>query len=179
MSESLNPFVSSITDEWSTPPEFVRPLADAVGGFDLDPASGAEQSPIANQTYTETDDGLSQSWFGSVWCNPPYSEMQDWTQKAIKESQRDDTDLILYLCKGDSSTDWWQEAAKAGTVIAAIDERLKFGNGENSAPFASHVIGFGNIPTSALDVLASRGLVLDATAIYQRTEQEKIVTENI
>jgi DNA N-6-adenine-methyltransferase (Dam). len=57
-------FTSSETDEWATPPAFVRPLADAVGGFDLDPAAGAENSPIAEHAFTEADDGLAKPWFG-------------------------------------------------------------------------------------------------------------------
>jgi phage N-6-adenine-methyltransferase len=148
------------TDEWSSPRELVEPLDDAVGGFDLDPCSGAEQSPFADETYTEADDGLSQPWHGTVWVNPPYSEMAEWTPKAIEEHQRDDVDAIYYLCKGDSSTDWWQEAIDEASVVVAIDHRLNFGDGSNSAPFPSHIFVFGPAKREVLQELDQHGAVL-------------------
>ena len=46
-------------NEYATPPEIWRPLSRAVGGFDLDAASGAESTPIAPDRLTKEDDGLS------------------------------------------------------------------------------------------------------------------------
>lgn len=156
----IEQFTSQQTDEWSSPREIVEPLADAAGGFDLDPCSGAESSPFADSVYTEADDGLKQDWFGTVWVNPPYSEMGEWTPKAVSESRSDDVDRVFYLCKGDSSTDWWQEAAEAATVITTVDRRLKFGDGDNSAPFASHILVFGDVSDAVISELQTNGLVL-------------------
>lgn len=174
--ESTTPikqFISSETDEWATPPEFVRPLAEAVGGFDLDPCSGAEESPVAAETYTAEDDGLAQAWFGRVWVNPPYSEMEAWTRKAVNESQRDETEVIIYLCKGDSSTDWWHAAAKEAEAVAMLDGRLSFGDGD-AAPFCSHVFVFGDAPSEVLDVLDRRGAVFEAPDVHERSRQGKL-----
>jgi len=159
-SSDIDVFTSSQTDEWSSPREIVEPLDEAVDGFDLDPCSGAEQSPFAAETYTEEDDGLAQSWHGTVWVNPPYSEMWDWTDKAIEEVATGEANAIYYLCKGDSSTDWWQVAAQNAAAICAIDHRLSFGDGENSAPFASHIIVFGDCQPDALNQLDEFGVVL-------------------
>jgi len=148
------------TDEWSSPRELVEPLDNALGGFDLDPCSGAETSPFAANTYTEDDDGLTQDWFGSVWVNPPYSQMNEWTEKAAAEVNRGNADTVLYLCKGDSSTEWWQAGAKQASAICAIDHRLSFGAGENSAPFPSHIFVFGECPDAVVDELAKHGLTL-------------------
>lgn len=170
----VSQFTSQETDEWATPPAFVRPLAEAVGGFDLDPASGAERSPVAEETYTEADDGLSTPWHGRVWCNPPYSDVEKWVHRAVDQSKRPEVDTILLLCKGDSSTNWWQSAISEAEIVAMIDRRLSFGNGSDSAPFPSHVFGFGSIPNPAKDVLARQGTVLECTARYERTKQERI-----
>jgi len=155
------------TDEWSSPRELVEPIADAVDGFDLDPCSGAERSPFAADTYTADDDGLEQSWYGRVWVNPPYSAMSGWTAKATTETRDGDAETVVYLCKGDSSTGWWQRAASCATVICAIDHRLSFGDGENSAPFASHLIVFGECPDALAAELANHGQLLKPTEAEQ------------
>jgi len=59
-------------EEWGTPPGFVSPLAAALGGYDLDAASGAEPEPYADDQLTIEDDGLTTPWYGRVWLNPPY-----------------------------------------------------------------------------------------------------------
>lgn len=57
------------TDTWLTPPEIVR----ALGHFDLDPCAAPNMPwQIAEQSYTEADDGLVRPWFGRVFMNPPY-----------------------------------------------------------------------------------------------------------
>lgn len=59
----------SQTVDWLTPPEWI----DALGGFDLDPCVAETMPwPTAPVMWSKTDDGLSKSWFGRVWLNPPY-----------------------------------------------------------------------------------------------------------
>lgn len=56
-------------DEWITPRYITEPL----GSFDLDPcAPSLPPWPIARQTYSKIDDGLTKEWVGRVWLNPPY-----------------------------------------------------------------------------------------------------------
>ncbi len=59
-----------LKDEWLTPPEIIA----ALGEFDLDPASPGIRRPwdTAKDHYSIFDDGLSKSWAGRVWLNPPY-----------------------------------------------------------------------------------------------------------
>ena len=176
--DDMGVFTSSKTDEWATPPEFLRPLAEAVGGFDLDAAAGAEESPIAESVYTEDDDGLAQPWFGTVWVNPPYSDMEQWTEKVVSELHRDDVDTILYLCKDDTSTNWWHTAVGEASAVGMIDYRLSFGGGSSSAPFASHVFVFGDVNNAVLDVLSRRGTVFTTDHIHEDTTQSKLVDES-
>ena len=171
----LSLFTSSETDEWATPPDFLRPLKESVGGFDLDAAAGAEESPIAEHAYSEDDDGLSEPWFGTVWVNPPYSAMEEWTQKVVSELHRDDVDTILYLCKGDSSTDWWHTALAESTIIGMLDERLSFGDGSQPAPFASYVFVFGDAADAVPDTLYQWGAVFTTDHVYEKTSQSKLV----
>jgi len=59
----------SSTDVWLTPPH----ILEALGPFDLDPCASEDRPwDTARIHYTIKDDGLSQTWSGRVWCNPPY-----------------------------------------------------------------------------------------------------------
>jgi len=173
-SHDLDVLTSQQTDEWSSPRELVEPIDDAVGGFDLDPCSGAEQSPFASDTYTEDDDGLSKSWRGTVWVNPPYSEMDAWTEKAISEADSDIVDTVVYLCKGDSSTQWWHTAAEAAQAILAVEGRLSFGDGDSAATFASHLFVFGEVPGRLREALHAHGAVLEP----RRKQREQVVADD-
>lgn len=65
-------------DEWLTPPSIIN----ALGEFDLDPCAPIVRPwNTAKCHFTVTDDGLSNSWFGRVWMNPPYSENKFWLKK--------------------------------------------------------------------------------------------------
>lgn len=67
------------TDEWLTPPEIIKQL----GTFDLDPCCPAVRPwDTALHHYCLEEDGLSRSWFGRVWLNPPYGpETGKWLSK--------------------------------------------------------------------------------------------------
>lgn len=63
-------------NEWYTPPQFIEAARQVMGEIDLDPASSEKAQEIvkAKRFYTLADDGLSHSWSGRVWLNPPYSK---------------------------------------------------------------------------------------------------------
>jgi DNA N-6-adenine-methyltransferase (Dam). len=73
------------SDDWYTP----KFIFDALGlQFDLDPCSpGADHWVPANNVITEAVDGLSASWDGLVWMNPPFAGRNGqvpWLEKFIK-----------------------------------------------------------------------------------------------
>ena len=53
-----------------------------------------------------------------------------------------------------------------------LDRRLSFGDGENGAPFPSHILVFGDAPDELLSVLSGQGTVF--TGRYERTQQETL-----
>lgn len=149
--------------EWGTPPKYVEPLAELIGGFDLDPASGAEPKPYAETRYTEEEDGLITPWFGHVWLNPPYGrkENPEWAERTF--DQIENTKSITALVPAAMSTDWFQEYYSEADVFCFIDTRLEFIGGEDSASFANVICVFGldELPEGYIDQLQEFGLVLE------------------
>jgi phage N-6-adenine-methyltransferase len=152
-------------DEWGTPPEVWRPLSRAVGGFDLDPASGAEPVPIADTRYTKEDDGLSQQWFGNVWVNPPYSNPGDWIEKAVEQHRQENTDIILMLVPARTNTNYWSNYATCADFVCFYDHKLKFlQSGERAPdylPSAVALLVFGEPTDELIEVMNEDGWVVD------------------
>jgi len=71
---------AATTDDFYTP-NWVFDILGLV--FDLDvaaPPGGVEYIP-ARRHFSCEEDGLSQEWYGRVWCNPPYSAVTPWAEK--------------------------------------------------------------------------------------------------
>jgi hypothetical protein len=67
------------TEQWLTPPALLSKL----GEFDLDPCSPVNRPwPTAKHHYTMYDNGLTKTWEGRVWLNPPYgAEAVRWMRR--------------------------------------------------------------------------------------------------
>lgn len=67
-------------------PRRIATVAQLVmGGIDLDPASCAEANRVvgASAFFTTADDGLSRSWSGRVFCNPPGGKLNGQSQMLL------------------------------------------------------------------------------------------------
>ena len=107
-------------DDRGTPQDFFDEL-DAQYRFTLDVAAAPHNAKCANY-YTRLADGLLQPWTGSVWCNPPYSNLGAWLEKAWAEW--DDTSfpwgysgpplppqpdsIVMLLPANRPEQPWWQ-----------------------------------------------------------------------
>lgn len=125
---------------WCTPPNIIQQL----GGkevFDLDPCqSDGIITETAKSYYFKKDDGLSQSWYGNVFCNPPYDDLKSWLKKMSEHANG------VVLCFARTDTKAW-EYVKTATGINFIKGRLKFlnefGKGGQPANAASCLIAWG------------------------------------
>jgi len=147
--------------EWATPGRIWRPLAESLNGFDLDPASGAEDTPIATETITKTENGLAQEWYGDVWVNPPYSKEQNpkWAKKVAYESTRDDVRTITALVPAATDTSWFQENYAHADYLTFIEGRIKFNGSDEPATFANVLCSYGEFGSAYLEALDTLGFV--------------------
>ena len=142
---------SSTTYEWTTPRDIFDEL-DAEFHFDLDVAS-TDENALCEKHYTEKEDGLSQEWAGSVWCNPPYGrEIGKWMRKA---AQSNEGGVTVCLVPARTDTAWWHDwIVGHATEVRFVRGRLKFGGSDNGAPFPSAVVIYDKRPRRYWSVVA-------------------------
>ena len=132
---------SSATDLWATPQDFFEKYNQRFN-FQVDVCALAENAKC-EKFFTPADDGLSQSWTGVCWMNPPYGRtIGKWVEKAA-QAANDNGATVVCLLPARTDTAWWHEyVARYATRIEFIRGRLKFGDSKNSAPFPSVVVVF-------------------------------------
>jgi len=183
MSETdISPMTAAEMDpennDYATPPEIWRPLSQAVGGFDLDPASGAESTPIAPNRYTKEDDGLTKAWFGEVWLNPPWSTngngnaKHQWLRKVRSEANRDDVDRITVVLPSDTSAHWYHDHVTRADAICFVGPgRIAFEGGDRNPSFGLIIAVYGPVDGSLADALDSLGHVIEGRSTYDPRPQ--------
>lgn len=120
----------ALTAEWSTPLSLFNMLNDEFQ-FTLD-ACAQPFNAKCSRYFTPQQDGLSQDWKGErVFCCPPsgVKELRAWTKKALKESQKRNTMVVMLLPVSTDSA-WFKENIyhQAGVIIRFLPERVKFVN---------------------------------------------------
>lgn len=133
-------FFTSNSDEWATPQDFFNEL-DREFHFDLDPCA-TQENHKCERFFTAEQNGLVQNWGGcTVFCNPPYSEIAKWVEKAYREGTKDNTVVVL-LIPSRTDTRYFHNFIHHRSEIRFVRGRLKFGDGKSSAPFPSMVVIF-------------------------------------
>lgn len=94
-------------DNRATPPEVFDPLHERFR-FTLDACALPHNAKLPRY-FTPEQDGLKQSWYNeSVWCNPPFSNIRPWIEKAWDESVR--TKCVVMLVPANRTEQkWWQD----------------------------------------------------------------------
>jgi len=103
-------------DDRATTQELFQPLNDRFGGFTLDVAA-ARHNTKCERFYTREDDGLILPWSQTasgfdqgaerVWCNPPFSNIAPWVEKAWAEHERTGV-IAMLLPNNRAEQSWWQ-----------------------------------------------------------------------
>ena len=94
------------SDDFLTPPHIVKEM----GEFDLDPCASSRQlESLAKNVYAFPEsDGLMLPWFGDVFVNPPFSELQAWVSRFLLHGRG----ILLVPARVEVSWFWklWQKS---------------------------------------------------------------------
>lgn len=141
------------SDDWYTPAW----VFDGLGlTFHLDVA--APDEPVswipARRSYTVADDGLTQPWYGVVWCNPPYSSPTAWCKRWAEHADG------LILLRADLSTSGPHAAVNAASSVYVPKRRLQFvsalGHPSGAVNFSTVILGRGMTADAALGRLSAK-----------------------
>jgi hypothetical protein len=160
-------FTSNVSGR-NTPKWLLEHLYEAFE-FDLDPCSdkGTYDNPNVRAFTHYTIKGLERPWFGVVFMNPPYGrEIPKWFSRAANgiRKQQDYKNCgmlgpgtVVCLVPARTDTQWWHNHIRKASFAVFIKGRLKFGDEENSAPFPSAIVVFGEISSKQKEHLAKLG----------------------
>ena len=121
-SKSSDVIFSRKSDEWATPQHLFDSLNEEFH-FDLDPCA-TEQNHKCEKYFTLDQNGLEKSWGGyKVFCNPPYSSIAKWVEKAYKEAQKENT-IVVMLIPSRTDTKYFHDFIYHRSEIRFVRGRL-------------------------------------------------------
>lgn len=116
---------SDEVDDRGTHPMHFDPLNERFQ-FTLDVAA-APHNAKCERYFTRAEDGLAQSWVNeSVWCNPPYSNIGAWVEKAHREWRAGASRIVMLLPANRTEQAWWQDHVEPYRDGKAYGFRVEF-----------------------------------------------------
>jgi phage N-6-adenine-methyltransferase len=146
-------------DTWATPVWLFNYAEARYGKFDLD-VCAAHDSYKCEPYYTVDDNSLVQPWGRLNWCNPPYSHIRPWVEKATLETGQGNSTVMLL--PADFSTQWFKLVWDVSLEILIINKRIRFVGATGSPKFASF---FCLISPNAIDIDAPRIELIDPRSL--------------
>lgn len=164
-------FLSSDSNEWYTPEEYIHAAHELMGGIDLDPAS----CQLANEVVKAADyydirrNGLYEEWKGRIWLNPPYgftggeSNQSVWSNRLIDQFKNGITTEAILLVNANTEAKWFQPLYDKH-LICFTDHRIRFYNvnGESSQPTQGNaLVYFGSQRKRFIEIFSRFGTVIE------------------
>lgn len=124
------------SDYWRTPPAVVELVERETDWSIVWDTCALEDSRVVPGYWSEADDALEQDWGSvvppmvargitpSLWCNPPFSQVGLWVDKAVEAARKGARVLLLTEC--DPSRTWWMQAAWQSERILVSTHRVRF-----------------------------------------------------
>ena len=159
-------------DEWTTPKWLFDWLKTRVP-FMLD-AAATHENHLCDGYYHEGTNGLQQDWtdLGWTFCNPPYSNVGEWVEKAASEYIAHGRRSLL-LCPVRSDQDWWHQFVVEGVCdVEWYRGRISFGNSKGSAWMYNVNLVFGRPAKGFVPSIDAKGI----RRIWEFYKTEEVVS---
>lgn len=120
--------MSSKQDNWRTP-QWLFDWAQRYFGVCTLDAAADDENHLCQNYCTEVINGLTQPWAftGLTWCNPPYSNIAPWVEKAIKEATQEQAKGSLILLPSRTAPTWFRDVMQqASKITFFVGGRVKF-----------------------------------------------------
>ena len=172
---------SSASVEWYTPQAIVSTARDVLGGIDLDPSSceAANATVQATTYYTAKDDGLTKSWRGRVFLNPPYGgHAGAFVAKLVDAHARGDVPAAIVVLSDHAVSNVW--FAPLWDHVVVFIGRLAFDtpDGPSSSPtFGTVIVGVGVDVDRFAEVFSPFGPVVARVDRCQERLMKKVSRE--
>jgi phage N-6-adenine-methyltransferase len=95
--------------------------------FTIDVAASRRNAKTA-RFYSRENCGLRASWAGErVYCNPPYSDIRQWVEKAWRETEA--PLIVMLLPANRTEHGWWQDLVESRRDRPGSPLRVRFLSG--------------------------------------------------
>jgi phage N-6-adenine-methyltransferase len=100
---------------------------NAVYKFDIDACAISDNAKCSNY-FTPEQDGLSQSWVGTVWMNPPYESglIGKFCDKLVAEYQSGNVTGAIVLVNNATETGWFKTLISEAVAVCFPHGRVRF-----------------------------------------------------
>ena len=121
--------------DYETPADFMRAVADRFGAPILDLAA-SDENPKAPMWITEAQDSLSIAWHlqasGVLWLNPPFGVIGPWAKKCWEEKQ--EGCRILMLVPASVGSNWFKDFVHNRALVCFLSPRITFEGADDPYP---------------------------------------------
>lgn len=123
-----------------TPRAFLDAVEAKFGPITLDCAASADNA-VCPRYINEARNGLTVPWDddeGTLnWCNPPFSKIAPWVEKAVSQTDAIGSSSLLLLPAGVGSN-WWLGYVHGACDVYLLNGRLTFVG--HSAPYPKDLV---------------------------------------
>lgn len=126
-------------DRVGTPNWVFRAAIDLFGAFDLDACADFERH-VVPRYYARgvLGGGLARDWnCERAWCNPPYSDVPTWIDRAVQEVEARHAREVVMLVMADTSTRYFHNAVNQCARALLVTPRISFNGHKGSPVFGS------------------------------------------
>jgi len=127
----------SSRQDYGTPWELIRAVEAKYGTIHADLAA-TPQNAKAKNFLTPEEDSLTFPWSerwpaGTLWLNPPFSDIAPWAKKCAEEGPRR-YGLIIMLTPASIGSNWFAEHVYGNARVLALSPRITFEGCEDPYP---------------------------------------------